>query len=77
MKSVKMKAKKTSTGADDWVANRTLVTTENKEAVKMKRLTIDVPESLHTRIKTQCAGKGLIMADEIRELLDKKFPEQT
>ncbi len=43
----------------------------------MKRFTIDVPESLHRRIKLQCAAQGLKMADEIRALLDKHFPPKS
>ena len=39
-----------------------------------KRLTIDVPLSLHKRIKSQCAMQNLVMADEIRELLERRFP---
>ena len=41
----------------------------------MKRLTIDIPESLHTRVKSQCAKRGAKMADEIRALLEAHFPE--
>ena len=44
-------------------------------AEKMKRLTIDVPASLHTRIKIACAQRGNKMADEIRVLLEQTFPE--
>lgn len=40
----------------------------------MKRLTIDIPESLHTRVKSQCAKRGAKMADEIRALLESHFP---
>jgi hypothetical protein len=40
----------------------------------MKRFTIDVPVSLHTRIKTQCAKSGVKMADKIRALLERAFP---
>ena len=39
----------------------------------MKRLTIDVPESLHRSIKAQCAMRGTKIADEVRELLLKKY----
>lgn len=39
----------------------------------MKRLTIDVPESLHRSIKTQCAMRGTKIADEVRELLLQKY----
>ena len=42
---------------------------------RMKRLTIDVAFSLHTRIKTQCALRDEQMADVIRDLLEKHFPE--
>lgn len=51
--------------ADDWVNSR--------DAEAMKRLTIDVPASLHARIKSQCAIRGVKMADEVRELLEKHF----
>lgn len=59
-----------SQAADDWVNKREVPT---KNAERMKRFTIDVPESLHKRIKTQCAMQGVKMADEIRALLEKRF----
>jgi hypothetical protein len=37
---------------------------------------VDVPLSLHRRIKTQCVMEDLIIADVVRELLDKRFPEE-
>lgn len=42
---------------------------------KMSRLTIDVPESLHRRVKMQCAGRGKKMADVVREFLEREFPQ--
>ena len=62
-------AGETEKAAAQWVASGT---TESSEG--MKRFTIDVPESLHRRIKMQCAASGLKMADEIRALLEKHFP---
>jgi hypothetical protein len=59
--------------ADDWVQSRQL---ESSNGEVIKRLTVDVSSSLHTRIKSQCALKGVKMADEIRELLEKHFPEK-
>jgi hypothetical protein len=56
---------------DNWVHNREAETRE-----QMKRLTIDVPISLHKRIKGSCAMQNLIMADVIRELLEQRFPQQ-
>ena len=55
--------------ADSWVQNREV---EPRES--MKRLTIDVPISLHKRIKSSCALKDLVMADVIRDLLEQSFP---
>jgi hypothetical protein len=52
---------------DEWVQARGGVE-------PMKRLTIDVPLSLHTRIKSQCALNGEQMADVIRDMLEKRFP---
>jgi len=43
---------------------------------RMKRFTIDVPESLHRRIKAGCALRGVKMADYLRETLEKLFPPQ-
>ncbi len=54
-----------------WVDSRTA-----DEVAVMKRLTIDIPESLHRRIKSQCAMRGTKIADEVRELLLKKYGNQ-
>ena len=54
---------------DDWVHHR-----DAKDREPMKRLTIDVPLSLHKRIKAHCAMNNLVMADEIRSLLEQRFP---
>jgi hypothetical protein len=48
--------------------------TESEEP--MRRFTIDVPDTLHRRIKSQCALKGVKMADEIRRILAERFPER-
>lgn len=58
----------TEATADDWVNNRAA-------PEEMKRLTFDVPESLHRRIKVACAKKGVKMADDLRELLERHYPE--
>ena len=57
--------------ADAWVESRS-----NDEPEPMKRLTIDIPESLHRAIKMQCASRGAKIADEVRELLLKKYGKQ-
>ncbi|EGN7253084.1 hypothetical protein ISM37_004510 [Salmonella enterica] len=52
--------------ADAWVESRA-------EDEPMKRLTIDVPLSLHTAIKTSCASRGAKIANEVRDLLAEKY----
>src|SRR4051794_1564286 len=41
----------------------------------MKRLTIDIPESLHKRVKSQCGAQGMTIADVVRQYLERKFAE--
>ncbi|MGZ4992656.1 MAG: hypothetical protein ACXV79_00685 [Methylobacter sp.] len=56
-------------GVDAWVDKREF----GQEKEDMKRLTIDIPESLHRAIKMQCAERGAKIADEVRELLLQKY----
>lgn len=58
---------------EDWVVNRAAEPEAPPEPIKMKRLTIDVSDELHRRIKAGCALRGSKMADEVRELLEKHF----
>lgn len=39
-------------------------------AVRMARLTIDLPEELHTRFKTACARERTKMVDEVRRFIE-------
>ncbi len=55
--------------ADAWVESRAAADAPEP----MKRLTIDVTDSLHRAIKAQCAMRGTKIADEVRELLLKKY----
>jgi ParG len=63
--------------ADEWVAGAgtEAASTLSPPPEPMKRLTIDIPRSLHTRIKAACALRGSKMADEIRALLDREYAE--
>lgn len=38
-----------------------------------KRLTLDIPEDLHRRIKAHCAMSGVKMVEEITALLSRHF----
>lgn len=67
-----------SRGADAEVAAPAPAEPEpSTPAEAMKRFTIDVPATLHTRVKIGCAQRGLKMADVLRELLEKEFPSQS
>ena len=57
---------------DTWVETRT-AGEDTATTAPLKRLTIDVPESLHREIKAQCAMRGAKIADEVRELLLQKY----
>ena len=60
---------------DQWVETRTvepeLSIEESKP--KMKRLTLDIPESLHRAIKFKSVELGVPMADLLRELLEQHY----
>jgi len=55
--------------ADQWVTSK-----REGKGERMKRLTFDVPASLHARIKSQCALRGVKMNEAITGLLEKHFP---
>lgn len=63
---------KANNNADAWVESRS-IEEEKPPVEKMKRLTIDVTESLHKAIKSACALRGTKIADEVRELLINKY----
>lgn len=51
--------------AESWIQHR-----ENEP---MKRLSVDIPESLHRAIKSNCSARGIKIADEIRAFLSEKY----
>ncbi len=75
--------------ADSWVASRAADTELPASAVlpeplaapeptePMKRFTIDVPVSLHRRVKMGCADRGVKMTDIMRDLLEREFPAKS
>jgi hypothetical protein len=74
MKKIAIGSKPTAKAApsspDEWVSER------SRSDNSTKRLTIDIPVSLHQRVKSQCALKGQKMADVVRELLEKHFGQE-
>lgn len=82
------RTKQSNLDADTWVASGNTETSGDtisksrkakKEAAtpsaeeETTRFTIDIPISLHTRIKTQCATRRVPMKEEIQALLEKHF----
>ncbi len=59
---------------DQWVTERTTDATKQEKPVdKMKRLTLDIPESLHQAIKLKAVEQGVTMANMLRELLEEHY----
>lgn len=42
---------------------------------KSKRLTIDIPASLHARVKIACVQNDVAIAEVVRVFLEKEFPK--
>lgn len=59
--------------SEEWVsAGKDPVRTTAMEP--MKRLTLDIPETLHRRIKAGAATRGKKIVEEIREILEREYP---
>lgn len=62
---------------DAWVDSRGEQSKEEEEsanqAEKMKRLTIDIPQSLHRSIKSYAVEQGTTMADLLRDFLEREY----
>ena len=68
--SAKPPSQSNQAAIDAWV-----VAPKMKGSESVKRFTFEVPLSLHKRIKMTCAAQDRQMADVLRELLEKHFPE--
>ena len=64
----------TAANPDEWVKSRQAEAEPVAEKQALKRLTIDLPADLHARVKAECALKGVKMVDEVRALLEQRFP---
>lgn len=60
--------------AEAWVGTVTEAPKVAKVEGPTKRLTVDIPEDLHRRIKVQCAMKDIQISDVVRDILVKEFP---
>src|SRR6266436_7579446 len=52
----------------------TAMTPSSKPPARMKRLTLDLPESLHRAIKKNAAEEGVTMAQKLRAILTEQYP---
>ncbi len=60
--------------AEAWVGTPAEEVKPAKVEGPTKRLTVDIPEELHRRIKVQCAMKDIQISDVVRDILVKEFP---
>lgn len=86
-KEVSFSAKpKIKANVDNWVENREVPTSEAEpqiaapEAIpeepsqpKIKRLTLDISEALHKKIKVRAVIEGISMVEMLRELLETTY----
>jgi hypothetical protein len=61
--------------AAEWIGRPEGIEAKGTFAEPLVRLTFDIPESLHRRIKINCAQRGIKrMATELRRILEEHFP---
>lgn len=56
--------------AEKWVNAKPAPATKDEG---IKRLTLDLPASLHRAIKMSCADRGVTMLDDIKDMLEKHY----
>ena len=62
--------------AAEWIGRPESPAANDAPSEPLVRLTFDIPESLHRRIKINCAQRGIKrMATELRRILEQHFPE--
>jgi predicted DNA binding CopG/RHH family protein len=64
---------------DGWVETREVSTKQSKAIPttevqpKIKRLTLDIPDDLHRKIKGKAVAEGVTMVEMLRELLEATY----
>lgn len=75
-KTVSIPVRKSPTKTDLAAADRFVSGGKRAERTeKLVRVTFDLDEELHRRMKTYCSQQGRKMVDEVRELFEEHFPE--
>lgn len=58
---------------DQWVSDRTTGFEQQEDTEETKRLTLDIPKSLHQKIKFKAVEEGETMANMLRKLLEENY----
>lgn len=75
-KKVNFSGKPIASNIDEFVIQGAEVSLAVPQEVKMKRLTLDIPDHLHRAIKRKAADEGVPMADLLRALLLEHYGNQ-
>ena len=59
--------------AAQWINDRTTDFGEQEHMEDIKRLTLDIPKSLHQKIKFKAVEEGETMANMLRKLLEEHY----
>jgi len=62
--------------ADKWVGGTEAGREKPEAQGPTRRLTVNIPEELHRRIKVKCAADGRQITDVINELLLREYPAE-
>ena len=58
--------------SEDWIY-RSKIPREKAAQDKIKRLTLDIPEKLHKKIKMQAVQESKTMAEQLRKVLEDYY----
>jgi hypothetical protein len=48
----------------------------DRTAARTRRLSVDLDQDLHARVRMECARRGVFISDVVRVLLEREFPER-
>jgi hypothetical protein len=74
------KPQQSNAAADDWVngGTATAVASAGKGSSEpTKRMTVDIPQSLHRRVMFDCLSQGVKFTTELRKMIEDRWPEKT
>jgi hypothetical protein len=60
--------------AEAWIQTPKVEEVVSEPAARPKRLTVEISQELHRRVKVACAQEGKLIADVVRDLLENAYP---